>query len=296
VLERITALPEGSSAADIVRCRTPDGTPLHVFCKYPAPDEHTRYGHRGGLSREAYVYEHLLAASGAPRTVRCYGSHLGPDGRPWLLLEYLENSERMDRTAHTEIIYDAARWIGQFHASQQPRVAQPGSLPLTVYDDQYYLGWVTRTCRYSAVLAHPPHWIDRICAHARRILQPLHDAPRTVIHGEYYPKNIVLQDGHVYPIDWESAAIAPGEIDLASLTERWPPEIAGRCAREYARARWPVGAPDQFPARLAAARIYLHFRWLGDHPASTTSDRLAWRFADLRALTADLLRPPLPCD
>jgi aminoglycoside phosphotransferase (APT) family kinase protein len=293
VLERIPAPPEGSSAADILHLRTPDGTPLRVFCKYPAPSGHTRYGHRGGGSREAYVYENLLAASGAPRTVRCYGSHLAPHGRRWLMLEYLENSERMDRTAHTEIIYDAARWIGEFHACQQPHTATPDSLPLTVYDEQYYTGWVTRTRRYSAWLPEELRWVTRVCEHGPEILRPLLDAPRTVIHGEYYPKNIILQDDRAYPVDWESAAIAPGEIDLASLTERWPQRIATRCEQEYVRARWPSGAPDHFPATLTAARIYLHFRWLGDDPESTTTDRLRWRFADLYALVTELLPPPL---
>ena len=45
-----------------------------------------------------------------------------------------------------------------------------------------------------------------------------------MIHGEYYPHNILFQSGVVRPVDWETAALAPGEIDLATLCEGWPPE------------------------------------------------------------------------
>src|SRR5262249_32669584 len=70
----------------------------------------------------------------------------------------------------------------------------------------------------------------------------------------------------VYPIDWESAAVAAGEIDLASLTEGWPAWYAVQYERVYREARWPSGAPADFERRLAAARVYLAFRWLANKP------------------------------
>jgi thiamine kinase-like enzyme len=85
-------------------------------------------------------------------------------------------------------------------------------------------------------------------------------------------------------VDWESAAIAPGEIDLAALTERWAPEFAARAERAYVRSRWPGGSPQVFETTLAAARIYLYLRWLGDSRQTTLDERSRWRFDDLRAL------------
>src|SRR5439155_702258 len=90
------------------------------------------------------------------------------------------------------------------------------------------------------------------------------EAPRTVIHGEYFGLNIIYQNGTSWPADWQSAAIAPGEIDLASLTHSWPRPLVRKCEREYRRSRWPDGAPDDFPEILEAARAYMNFRWLGD--------------------------------
>jgi hypothetical protein len=59
----------------------------------------------------------------------------------------------------------------------------------------------------------------------------------------------------IYPVDWESAAVAAGEIDLAALTEGWPPGFVEQCELEYQRARWPEGPPTGFERRLAAAPV-----------------------------------------
>ena len=95
-----------------------------------------------------------------------------------------------------------------------------------------------------------------------------------------------MQDGVIYPVDWESAAIAAGEIDLASLTDRWPSSIIEQCELEYQHARWPQGAPVEFERRLTTARLYLHFRWLGELRDAHTAHvwRFERRFEDIRSL------------
>jgi hypothetical protein len=49
---------------------------------------------------------------------------------------------------------------------------------------------------------------------------------------------------------------------------------------EYQQARWSTGTPAGFEQTLHAARLYLHFRWLGD--PSTSHERTPWRFEQLR--------------
>jgi hypothetical protein len=87
----------------------------------------------------------------------------------------------------------------------------------------------------------------------------------------------------VYPIDWESAAVAAGEIDLASLTEGWPAGYARQYERAYRKARWPNGAPADFERRLAAARLYLAFRWLANKPDRPPAADDLWYFRQLRS-------------
>jgi thiamine kinase-like enzyme len=89
------------------------------------------------------------------------------------------------------------------------------------------------------------------------------DASLTVIHGEFYPENVLFHEGRVVPVDWETAALAAGEIDLASLVEGWPAVVASGCEQRYSRSRWPSGPPYDLERTLAAARAYWSLRWLG---------------------------------
>ena len=77
----------------------------------------------------------------------------------------------------------------------------------------------------------------------------------------------------------ESAAVGPGEIDLATAGDgRWNPDVVDKCDAEYARARWPDGPPHDFSHRLAVARLYTQLRWLGDRSEWTPGSKVSWRF------------------
>jgi thiamine kinase-like enzyme len=106
-------------------------------------------------------------------------------------------------------------------------------------------------------------------------------AEPTIIHGEYYPENILLHRGVIHPVDWESAAVAAGEIDLAAVTEGWPLDVVHQCESAYRLARWPDGAPTNFQRTFDAARLYLGFRWLGG-PECTSHEQALPRLEHLR--------------
>jgi hypothetical protein len=91
-------------------------------------------------------------------------------------------------------------------------------------------------------------------------------------------------------VDWESAAIAPGEIDLAALTEgrHWPSEIVQECRRAYVSSRWPEGSPCSFQRTLDMAQMYLHFRWLGERPDLAVSEKNLARYDHLCLLAERL--------
>ena len=115
---------------------------------------------------------------------------------------------------------------------------------------------------------HPPParafpWLPELCERCQRRLPALLP-PATIIHGGYQADNILVHGGRNVPIDWESAALAAGEIDLASLTWGWDDDLVALCEQEYCLARWPDGTPDDFALRLTAARVFLHLRRLGE--------------------------------
>jgi hypothetical protein len=278
---------------EMVTCRLDGATELRLFCKYEAGRSHNSYGHRRGIAYEAEVYRRVLRSSRLA-TPRFYGAYCqAVTGDTWLILQSLDKRalpSNVRRDLHidddlTRLKYKlslAARWIGQFHASYENCLPYSLTSFLNTYDEHYYRGWARRTSLFAQNLHRSYTWLGALCGR----YQGLHllSQPATVIHGEYYKHNIVHLQGAAYPVDWESAAIAPGEIDLASLIERWPAEIAQSCEAEYRDARWPEGAPADFCRNLDAARLYLQLRWLGDQPAWTTDEHRQWRFAELRAV------------
>jgi aminoglycoside phosphotransferase (APT) family kinase protein len=221
------------------------------------------FGHRGGVAHEATVYQELLD----PLTLSTpwlYGVYEdASSGRLWLVLDFLEGTIRVQKSLDPAAMGLAARWIGQFHAATELRLQKTEIPFLKKYDAAYYLGWSQRTLRYAGGLRQRFPWLESLCERFEEAVTALLSAPPTVIHGEYYPKNILYREGKIHPIDWETTAIAPGEIDLASLTEAWPEEIVRECELQYQAARWPGGPPDHLRQVLCAARLYLHFRWLG---------------------------------
>ena len=290
ILNRKPLLPAMTFPSEVLTCRLRDGNELRLFCKYAAGRNHNAHGHRGGVSYEAAVYEGLLQDLPV-RIPKFYGAFRnGRAGQTWLILGFLEEGKLL-RDVHLDLDHKpqptaiglAARWIGRFHALT---VARPTQRPLPVlnrYTPAYYRGWAERTRRFAGKLHRQYPWLEPLCRRAGELLDPLQAAPQVVIHGEYYENNIVVCGRRIYPTDWESAAIAPGEIDLAALTDgSWRAGLVRQCMTEYKRARWPEGAPGSFQSTLEAARIYLHFRWLGERPDWSTRQSARWRFEELR--------------
>jgi hypothetical protein len=292
ILDRNRSVPSMTFPTEVVTCRVGRRRPMKLFCKYEAGRTHNAYGHRGGVAYEAEVYRRLLRPLGTT-TPRFIGAWNEPaSGDHWLIIEYLEDSvilrdlpAEMGDSGEPTGMSMAAGWIGRFHAETEGRSTDKRLSFLNRYDAGYYLGWAQRTSDLAGPLHGRHRWLRGLCRCAGELLRPLLTAATGVVHGEYYENNILVCRRAVYPTDWESAAIGPGEIDLAALTEGpWNPDIVRQCKMEYQQARWPEGAPKRFESTLAAARLYLHFRWLGERSDWTQSEECGWRFEELGAL------------
>jgi aminoglycoside phosphotransferase (APT) family kinase protein len=261
---------------EIVSCRFSDGSRLRVFCKYTPQDGSCSYGQRGGIGYEAEVYRQILQPSGAS-VPDFYGCYTDPaTGGTWLLLEYLRKSLRAGKISGLRAMKMAARWIGQFHAANAERARLSTSF-LTAYDAAYYEGWPRRAASLARDLGLKVPRLQMLVDRLQREIPKLAALPQTIIHGEYYPHNVMFQAGVVRPVDWETAAIAPGEIDLATLTEGWSPEDTHQLELEYQRARWPEGPPKDFQRNLDLARAYMQLRWLGDDDPKWTRNMSRWK-------------------
>ena len=253
---------------EIVTCRDGHDSILRLFVKYGKEDVDGGFGHRGNVSYEARVYRDVLTPLQV-ETPTFYGKYRDKKtSADWLIVEYLPGGHRASWTRDPMAMVRSARWIGKFHAVNEARISSPQLRFLLRYDRDYYVGWARRTSRFferrSEGLNSRFPWVPEVCERSEQLLPVLKEAPCTVIHGECFGSNIVYQKGSSRPIDWQSAAVAPGEIDLASLTLAWPKPFVRRLEREYAQSRWKDGPPERFTEYLETARLYMCLRWLGD--------------------------------
>jgi hypothetical protein len=284
ILEREPNAYSSSYPNDVVRCRLPQGDELELLCKYgfdgPLASVHGAHGSRRGVGYEAAVYRHVLARSALP-TLTFYGSRSHPErGEVWLVVEFAGHDSRISQSP--EAMPAAARWLGTFHRVHAGRT--PEFAFLNEWDRDYYRGFVERTVVLVGRDERERRWLaeleDRFDEWAAPLLRD-----GTVVHGEFYPENVLFKNGTIYPIDWESAAIGAGDVDLAALTEGWEPEVVHECEQAYWRARWPEDVPADVHKCLTAARLFVECRWLGDPAGSAERSR---RVPDLKRLAEEL--------
>ncbi len=258
--------------SEVITCRHADGSERRVLCKYGVPHGHTGHGYWGGTSYEAAVYRNVLdpLATTAPEY---YGDYEDPlSGETWLFIEYVEGLPL--NKAEPSFTVEAARWIGRLHAASE-QLAPQSARYLRSYSHEYYVGWARRTALYARQLGTEVSWVAAVCERAESLLSRLASSQPVVVHGEYYPNNILVRVATVCPVDWQSAALGAGEIDLASLIEGWRPnKVERECVENYREARWPNGAPETFEKALEAARLYWPMRWLGESLELTAHRRV----------------------
>jgi aminoglycoside phosphotransferase (APT) family kinase protein len=253
--------------SEIATCRFDDGVERRLFIKAYVPDIHDGFGYWRGGPYEARVYDDALARLGAG-TPQLFGSWSDPaTGQTFLALEYVAGL-RLDRSPPERLV-DAARWLGAFHRAGLPiAVTHPS---MRRYDETFFRGWSARARASLRVLRPAARWVDRLVERFDDELVPrlLISAP-AFIHGELYPENVIVAGGRICVVDWQSAAIGPGVIDVASLTEgHWPPLQAQEAVEAYVRARASEDDAD-IDAALEAARLYWAMRWLGGEPEGAT--------------------------
>src|SRR5262249_54527956 len=183
----------GTYPKEIVTCHRRDGTTFRALCKYAGGATHTAYGHRGGIEYEARVYRELLQRMRTP-TPAFVGS-VADRGRAgaWLVVEYREGAARVNKVA--DALPVATRWLRPFHAEAARILAGEPDLPLKRYDAQYYLGWGRRTLEFAGDLHARFPWLRGLCQRFGGAIGRLLETPQTVVHGEFYPANVLVSDG-----------------------------------------------------------------------------------------------------
>jgi len=127
------------------------------------------------------------------------------------------------------------------------------------------------------------HILAHLIMHAEQIIEPLREEPATLLHGDYWPGNILVHESGQLVFDWQLTAVGPAVLDVVAFvlkTAWWfeqMPVSADDIARLYRRS-----------LREKGGQVWEDSRWqlLWDHA-------VMWRFLqewlDLFAASPDTL-------
>jgi hypothetical protein len=231
--------------------------------------------------REIETYRCILSAQNLGTPV-CYGAIVDRMADSyWLVLEKVSGRE-LFQVGEFEIWQRVAAWLACFHArlareaSEKARAAH-----LLLPDGDYYRLWPQRALAFAreGILGRAPEdrafleWLDD---HYDPVIRRLLALPVTVIHGEFYPSNILVETREgslrVCPVDWEMAAVGPGLLDLAALSAgNWTNEERKALAVAYRDGLTALegGAPEleELLVALDYCHLHLNVQWLGWSPS-----------------------------
>jgi hypothetical protein len=166
----------------------------------------------------------------------------------------------------------AARWAARFH-SRVSRLPSRQARFIPRYDRAHYRHCAERIeQRFAGVPTPERPLVGQALELHAGVVEQLLALPQSVIHAEYFGKNVVLRDGSpdemIAAVDWESAAVGPSYLDLVSLsTGRWTTEKREALWRAYfdcyrVETGWPLDW-ERFRLDLGPVQVYQALAWIG---------------------------------
>ena len=268
-----------SAPLELVVAVTDDGGEYRLVLKHLGPRHVPEQVRRVKPSfvvdarREIEVYRRLLAPSGIGAAL--VGSRIEPaTDSYWLLLEYVPGS-RLFEIGEPAAWIATARWLGAFHARMATvdAAALRRSARLIECGREWYRVWIDRALRFLAAEGPPRSRHDGkalrwLAERYDRVIDHLLSLPSTVIHGEFYPSNVIITvvpDGFLpCPIDWEAASVGPGVLDLAALTAgEWREQDRRDCVAAYLAGSAGHATLADLSESMQYAHIHLAVQCLG---------------------------------
>jgi hypothetical protein len=176
-----------------------------------------------GQRSEVLIYQRLLAGGrfGAPAL---YGSVRDEaEGRYWLFLE--DVGDRTLKHANIRGWQAAVRSFAAMHGTYLGREDELRGLACLGEHGQSYYLLLAERARENLRAAGARLALKRFSTVVERFSSAISDLtaqPRTLVHGDVFPKNIAVQPGRrIRPFDWEDAAIGLPVWDLVRLLDGW---------------------------------------------------------------------------
>lgn len=193
--------------------------------------------------REIAVYRDVLAPLGLDGIPRMAAADAASAN--WLVLEVIEGTP-LWQIGDLAVWQEAARWLARLHA-----LPVPDHKALVRYDAAH----LRKRLELSAAT-------ERF---AESVAERLAALPIRLIHGDFYPANILAEAGpRIRVVDWETCGTGPAVLDVAALISgRWSEQEREQILDAYlaaSPARPRLGVDDLLYARLLHAA-----QWIGWH-------------------------------
>lgn len=197
------------------------------------------------------------------------------NGRYWLLIDKVPGVE-LWQIGDVGVWQSVARWLARFHRrfGDQGEDVLRRNPHLLRYGPDLFRMWPARALDVVARqedVADSHRRMTSLVAGYDEVVERLSAVPRSFVHGELYPSNVIVEDGDdggaaVWPIDWEMAGVGPPLLDLAALTAGWEGEeqamLVDAYLDELGPTRWFDSAGD-VRALLECCRLHYALQWLG---------------------------------
>jgi len=267
-----------SALLELVVAATAEGDQYRFVLKHLGPGQASAQAQRAkpsfvvNPSREIEVYRRILSPAGVGASL--VGSRIDPASECyWLLVEFvpgLRLFEAGDRDAWTA----TARWLGALHTRLATiDTARLRGVPLIECDRSWYRVWIERALRFFAVEGpsgslHGSKAIRWLADRYDRVIDRLLTLPRSLVHGEFYPSNVIVTGTAPAlvpcPIDWETASVGPGILDLAALTAgNWSELDRAEMTAAYLEGSGARTTLADLSETMRYAQIHLAVQWLG---------------------------------
>ncbi len=180
---------------------------------------------RAEHAREATIYQLAAHVEGFPAP-RAFSTVM--DGEDWLLIEQAAG-EQLSRCGQISRYHDAIKGLAAFHQQSLDEhwLDRLIDLDHLVQQVDGLAGTAIATAQARAAagvftaLDHP--LATRVQDQLAKRWPVIHDElaryPQSLIHGDCHSGNIFIQDARIQFVDWGTAAVAPGLVDLVGLLD-----------------------------------------------------------------------------
>jgi aminoglycoside phosphotransferase (APT) family kinase protein len=275
-LQRQACEATESFQSERLRASLNNGEVLPVFLKDLNPAHQTEAARKvrefdlAQSYRELHVYQGILSRIqlGTPEL---YAVRWEPErGIFWLFLEDTGNSRLRECRNFAKWVL-AARWAARFHLAIQV-LPTPQTAFLPKYDRGHYQEVANQIEQmFPTLQSADSRVVAQALDHFKGQIDWLSALPRTVIHGQYFGRNIMLRPRNkerpIAVIDWETAAFGPGTFDLVSLAAgNWTQKQRDTLYRAYfEECKTTAGFHenwDEFCAELREIELYQALQWI----------------------------------